>query len=142
MPRRKTVQPVLPAGSFILPDGTQVIVDDGNYREIGKGLYKRDAYERKRDEVLEFVVRDYFDADGRKKSLPEAKDYLRTAKMFTIEIQGWELDDGEAGGGDDSATRKRLYKDIKAHIAGLEVAIAESRSATPASKVTTGEGTS
>ena len=122
MPRKKTVQP-LPLEELTLDDGTIVDlrhkeydVRDGTCQEIGRGLHKRDAFEGKRDEVLLKVADDYLTPQGKKVIRPE-KDYLSSGSKFAKEIALRGLC---PFGGDDSAIRKKLYKDIKKHIGVLE----------------------
>jgi len=103
----------------MLPDGTLVVLEDGTYREIGRGLHKRDAYERKRDSVLQMVVQDYLDVNG-PKSVPEERDYMRNASRFAVQVQIWNL-----GGVDDSAERKKLYFDIRLQLRALVSAVRE-----------------
>jgi hypothetical protein len=91
MPRKKTVQP-LPLEELIIDDGTIVDlrheeydVRDETCQEIGQGLHKRDAYEKKRDRVLHKVADDYLTPRGRKVIRPE-KDYLSSGSKFAREI--------------------------------------------------------
>lgn len=103
----------------MLPDGTLVVLEDGTYREIGRGLHKRDAYERKRDAVLERVVQDYLDVTG-PKSVTEERNYMRNASRFAVQVQIWNL-----AGLDDSAERKKLYFDIQLQLHALVSAVRE-----------------
>ena len=72
MPRRKTVQPP-PSETFTFPDGTLVEIRDDSCRIIGRGLHKRDEFERKRDKILGKVVTDYFKLD---QSIPNSTRYV------------------------------------------------------------------
>jgi hypothetical protein len=119
MPRKKTIQP-LPLKEFTLPDGTVVEIRDETCKIIGRGLHKRDAYEKKRDEVLAKVVDDYLTPKGRKKILP-ANDYLSNPTKFWKKIVC--TGGMAASGADDSTVRRRLYKDTKKFILDCENAI-------------------
>jgi len=120
MPRRKTIQP-LPLDSFSLKDGTIVEVRDETCRIIGRGLHKVDAFEAKRDRILETVVHDYFSPDHTdpKKAHWKIKtkiriDYLSSATMFARKMQA--LGYGGEDGVDDSALRKSYYPDIMQNV--------------------------
>jgi hypothetical protein len=119
MPRKKTIQPP-PVEEFTLPDGTIVEIRDETCKIIGRGLHKRDAYEKKRDEVLAKVVNDYLTPKGRKKILP-ANDYLSNPTKFWKKIVC--TGGMAASGADDSTVRRRLYKDTKKFILDCENAI-------------------
>ena len=118
MPRKKTVQP-LPLEELILDDGSIVEIRDETCKIIGRGLHKRDAYEKKCDEVLAKVVNDYLTPKGRKKILPE-NDYLSSPAKFFHKVTQWGLAASDA---DESTIRNRLYKDTKKFIQAYESAI-------------------
>jgi len=116
MPRKKTVQPE-PLYEIPLPNSDVIEVRDDRCRVIGRGLRKVDAFENKRDAVLEIVVNDYFrpgespsDRWVYKEDLVDAEDYLATATRFArwMELQGYAGTEGK----DDSALRKKLYPEI------------------------------
>jgi hypothetical protein len=120
MPRRKTIQP-LPLDSFSLKDGTIVEVRDETCRIIGRGLHKVDAFEVKRDGILETVVNDYFSPDqadpkqGHWKMKTNIRNnYLISATKFARKMQA--LGYGEEDGVDDSALRKSYYPDIMQNV--------------------------
>lgn len=119
MPRKKTIQPA-PIESFTLDDGTIVEIRCKECRVIGRGLHKTDKYEEKRDVVFEKVVADYLTSNG-KKLIPKEKDYLSSAAKFTRQAEQWGM--GDINGADNSALRKKLYRDIVKHITALENAI-------------------
>ena len=118
MPRKKTIQP-LPLEEFTLPDGTIIEIRDETCKIIGRGLHKRDAYEKKRDEVLAKVVNDYLTPKGRKKILPE-NDYLSSPAKFFHKVTQWKVVATDA---EESTIRNRLYKDTKKFILDCENAI-------------------
>ncbi len=120
MPRPRTVQPEpLETFTFTDDDGQEVVVEvrDESCWEIGRGLHKRNASQKRKDTVLELVADDYFTSKGRKFVSTE-KDYLANASKFARQVELWGL-----GGDDDSASRKDLYPYIKKHIDALEQAI-------------------
>lgn len=119
MPRKKPIQPE-PIETFTLDDGTIVEIRDETCSVRGKGLHKRETYERKRDAVLEKVASEYLTTKGRK-AIPKEKDYLSNATKFASKAELWGF--GSEDGADNSALRKKLYKDIKMQITALENAI-------------------
>lgn len=119
MPRKKTVQP-LPIKEFTLPDGTQVEIRNESCRIIGRGLYRRDAYEDWRDKVAEIVVPIYLDENGRKQIKPE-DDFLISGHRFNEWLE--KNTDLYPASGDDSSVKKRLYPDILDQITVLERSI-------------------
>lgn len=127
MSRKKPIQP-LPLDSFTIKanNGDDVLVEvrDETCLEIGRGLHKRHAYEKKRDVILERVAEDYFNFD-RKKSITPKKDYLENASIFARELQLQGL--GELEGIDDSSLRKKYYKDVEMRITALKNALESKR---------------
>jgi hypothetical protein len=125
MPRKKTIQPQ-PLESFSLLDGTLVEVRDETCQEIGRGLHKRDAYEKWRDKVAEKVIPIYLDKNGRKLVKPE-DDFLSSGYKFSDWLKEYkDEDEGEylyPESGDDSSVRKRLHKDICNQVSALESAL-------------------
>ena len=117
MPRRQTIQPP-PLDSFSLNNGvTKGAVRDETCRIIGRGLHKVDAFEAKRDGILEIAFNDYLSPDEvdpkrhpwkMKTSIKD--DYLASATKFARKMQ--ILGYGGKEGADDSALRKSYYPDI------------------------------
>ena len=116
MPRRATIQPP-PLKKFSLKDGTTVEERDETCRIIGRGLHKVDAFEVKRDGILEIAFNDYLSPDEvdpkrrpwkMKTSIKD--DYLASATKFARKMQ--ILGYGGKEGADDSALRKSYYPDI------------------------------
>ena len=128
MPRKKTVQPE-PLESIQLPNEVVVEIRDDGCRVIGRGLHKVDAFEKKRDAVLQMVIDDYFkpgesssDRWVYREDLTDAADYLATATRFArwMELHGYAGTEGK----DDSALRKKLYPEILIHVKSLKNALA------------------
>lgn len=121
MPRKKTVQPP-PLKSLTLSDGTLVEVRNETCQEIGRGLHKRDDYEKWRDKVAEKVIPIYLNKNGRKQIKPK-DDFLSSGYKFNKWLE--ENTDLYPESGDDSSVRKRLYKYILHEIKILEAGIEE-----------------
>ena len=136
MPRRKTVQPP-PLETFTLEDGTVVEIRDETCQIRGRGLHKRDEFEKNRDKILKKVVDDYFAFD---QSVPNSNrhvysppkrkihDYLLNGSAFARRCQEWGY--ASEDGSDDSALRKNMYKEILHHVRVLKAALEEKNKGT------------
>ena len=125
MARRKTVQPDPPPGSFRLPDGTLVIVDDGNYKEIGRGMHNRYRYEAKRDPILEKVAEDCF-VNEKGQDIRRDKGDMRSGTLFIRQVKAWGL-------AKDISTvviRKKIFPYVKNELNVAESALLEARGIT------------
>ena len=127
MPRKKTVQPP-PLEEFVIYHGImpiQVEIRDETCREVFRGSHMRDKYTDKLYEVADIVAKDYLTPEGPKNVAPE-DDYMSTPTRFTDEMmEGWNF--GNSHGNDDSAYRKKLYRDVKKEITVLTNAIARKK---------------
>ena len=115
MPRKPTVQP--DPLETIEADGFTIEIRDESCELIGRGMHKRNEYERWRDEVLTWVVRQYLTPEG---PISPEDDFMKTASKFSRKLQETEY---FPKSGDDSSVRKKLYEDISKHLNALRMAL-------------------
>ena len=123
MPRTTRKEPP-PLESFTINVNNEDIiceVRDGSCKLVYRGSHKRDEYEDKLWSVMEKVVDDYLTPQGRKIIRIKNNDYLGNVKKFVTKVELWGY--GAKDGGDDSALRKKLYKDVIKQLAIFENAI-------------------
>lgn len=113
MSRRKTIQSQ-PIEWFCLLDGTEVEVRDEKCEEIGRGLHRRNAHNRFRDEVWSWIVNDYIATKIERGELIPDIDILESPTKFSKALQQTAL--YPEHGPDDSHIRKRLYSEIRREI--------------------------
>ena len=120
MPRKPTVQPQ-PLYTFQVDVDNETIdveVRDGSCSLISRGAHKRNAYEDRLWLLMDKVVDDYLSITGKKRV---KNDYLNTATEFAIQAEIWGF--GGVNGEDDSALRKKMYKDVKKQLRIFELAL-------------------
>lgn len=117
MPRRKTIQPN-PIESTDLYE-----VRDETCWPIGRGQHNNFKKWKRIDEILEIVVVEYLDKEGRKIQGGGLGDYMRNATAFSEEMQlrGFAGEDGV----DDSSLRKSIYPEVKRRLDAFTRAIAD-----------------
>ena len=117
MPRKKTIQPN-PIESTDLYE-----VRDETCWPIGRGQHNNFKKWKRIDEILEIVVVEYLDKEGRKIQDGELGDYMQNATVFSEEMQlrGFAGEDGV----DDSSLRKSIYPEVKRRLDAFTRAIAD-----------------
>ena len=88
-------------------EGTTIEVRDHTCQRFGRGLHKRYAFQKWRDDVALWVIPKYLDKNGPKRLDPQ-EDFLASANKFSNKLSQCRPDLYPKSG-DDSSVRKRLY---------------------------------
>lgn len=88
-------------------EGTTIEVRDHTCQRVGRGLHKRYAFQKWRDDVALWVIPQYLDKNGPKRLDPQ-EDFLASANKFSNKLSQCRPDLYPESG-DDSSVRKRLY---------------------------------